>query len=93
MWKTDDQVCGLICQSEVELQTHIKCNHLDSLDKRSGYRCLWEDCKRKEMPLEKQRFSQRGKLERHMATHTNCKQAILCCYNLRLIILSQMLYL
>ncbi|PMD48526.1 hypothetical protein L207DRAFT_414991 [Hyaloscypha variabilis F] len=76
MWKTDDQVCGLICQSEVELQTHIKCNHLDSLDKRSGYRCLWEDCKRKEMPLEKQGFSQRGKLERHMATHTNFKCSI-----------------
>jgi hypothetical protein len=73
MWKADNQVCGLICQSEVELQTHIKCSHLDALDKSSGYRCLWEDCKRKEMPLEKQGFSQRGKLERHMATHTNCK--------------------
>lgn len=73
MWKTNNQVCSLICQSEVELQTHIKGTHLDSLDKRSGYRCLWEDCKRKEMPLEKQGFSQRGKLERHMATHTNCK--------------------
>lgn len=76
MWKADDQVCGLMCQSEVELQTHIKCSHLDSLDKRSGYRCLWEDCKRKEMSLEKQGFSQRGKLERHMATHTNCKQIV-----------------
>jgi hypothetical protein len=73
MWKANNQVCGLICQSEVELQTHIKCSHLDSLDKRSGYKCLWEDCKRKEMPHEKQGFSQRGKLERHMATHTNCK--------------------
>jgi hypothetical protein len=80
MWKADNQVCGLICQSEVELQTHIKCNHLDSLDKSSGYRCLWEDCKRKEMPLEKQGFSQRGKLERHMATHTNCKQIMVCCW-------------
>jgi hypothetical protein len=77
MWKVNNQVCGLICQSEVELQTHIKCSHLDSLDKRSGYKCLWEDCKRKEMPREKQGFSQRGKLERHMATHTNCKGILL----------------
>ncbi|KAE9376951.1 hypothetical protein N431DRAFT_368425 [Stipitochalara longipes BDJ] len=76
MWKTNAQMCGLICQSEVELQTHIKCIHLDSLDKRSGYKCLWEDCKRKEMPFEKQGFSQRGKLERHMATHTNFKCSI-----------------
>ena len=78
MWKADNQVCGLIFQSEVELQTHLKSSHLESLDKRSGYRCLWEDCKRKEMPLEKQGFSQRGKLERHMATHTNCKQISNC---------------
>jgi hypothetical protein len=74
MWKASSQVCGLVCDSEVELQTHIKCSHLDSLDKRSGYKCLWEDCKRKEMTIEKQGFSQRGKLERHMATHTNCKE-------------------
>jgi len=93
MWKTGNQVCGLICQSDVELQTHIKNIHLDSLDKRSGYRCLWEDCKRKEMPLEKQGFSQRGKLERHMATHTNCKQVTPHCQILRLIICSQMFYL
>jgi hypothetical protein len=73
MWKADNQICGLICQSEVELQTHIKRSHLDSLDKHSGYKCLWDDCKRKEMPLKKQGFSQRGKLERHMQTHTNCK--------------------
>jgi hypothetical protein len=73
MWKANNQICGLTCQSEVELQTHIKDSHLDCLDRHSGYNCLWEDCKRKEMPLEKQGFSQRGKLERHMQTHTNCK--------------------
>jgi hypothetical protein len=78
-WKASNEICGFICQSEVELQTHIKHSHLDFLDKHSGYKCMWEDCKRKEMPNEKEGFSQRGKLERHMATHTNCKPIIFRC--------------
>lgn len=80
-WKASDEICGFTCQSEVELQTHIKHSHLDSLDKYSGYKCMWEDCKRKEMPDEKEGFSQRGKLERHMATHTNCKPIIFRCWS------------
>lgn len=75
-WKDATQVCGKICTSEDDLQTHIKNEHLASLDKSSGYRCQWDGCVREKSRGEgKSGFSQRGKLERHMATHTGFK----CC--------------
>jgi hypothetical protein len=74
-WKLEvGSICGRVCTSEDDLQTHLKNDHLSSLDKSSGYRCQWEGCIReKARGEEKSGFSQRGKLERHMATHTNCK--------------------
>jgi hypothetical protein len=73
-WKDHEIVCGKICASEDDLQTHLKSDHLSTLDKSSGYRCQWEGCVReKARGEERSGFSQRGKLERHMATHTNCE--------------------
>jgi hypothetical protein len=75
-WKDRGSICGKICTSEDDLQTHLKNDHLSSLDKSSGYRCQWEGCIREKARGEqKSGFSQRGKLERHMATHTNCKRS------------------
>jgi len=67
------QVCGEICASEIELHEHVKSNHLQSLEKNGGYFCCWEDCRRNSKLGDKRGFSQKGKLERHMASHTGCK--------------------
>lgn len=72
-WVDGVNVCGKVCSSEVDLQTHITNDHLNSLDKTSGYNCQWHGCGRRDKRGEKSGFSQRGKLERHMATHTGCK--------------------
>jgi hypothetical protein len=69
-------LCGKACLSAPELQAHIKECHLAALDKKTGYKCCWEGCKRAEKRAEvggALGFTQRGKLERHMQSHTNCK--------------------
>jgi uncharacterized C2H2 Zn-finger protein len=73
-WTTgDDHLCGEVFNSEEELQAHVKKAHLASLNKQSGYFCKWQGCNRKQKMGDKEGFSQRGKLERHMASHTGCK--------------------
>lgn len=72
-WIYSFGLCGRICNSEAELQTHVTNDHLNSLDKGTGYNCHWQGCGRHSKRGEKSGFSQRGKLERHMATHTGCK--------------------
>ena len=76
-WKIKGVVCGFTGLSGIDLQSHIKTTHLETLDKTTEYRCQWEGCLREpKMGREKSKFSQRGKLERHLATHTNCKSSI-----------------
>lgn len=66
--------CGCTFDSASKLQEHIVQGHLSGLDKTTGYKCCWEGCRREaKKGNENSGFSQRGKLERHMATHTNCK--------------------
>lgn len=73
-WKLrGGDVCGETCGSEKDLQDHVKAKHLAVLSKSTGYICQWEHCGRPAKMGAKQGFSQRGKLERHMASHTNCK--------------------
>ena len=68
------KACGLSFDSSTTLHQHIIQEHLASLDKKSGYKCSWKGCTRADKRGdENSGFSQRGKLERHMATHTNCK--------------------
>lgn len=73
-WRMENgNVCQKPCESEIELQSHIKDAHLEPLDNKTGYYCRWAGCMRDTKLGAKAGFSQRGKLERHMATHTNCK--------------------
>ncbi|CAG8950524.1 hypothetical protein HYFRA_00002731 [Hymenoscyphus fraxineus] len=76
-WMASNQgSCGCTFESASKLQDHIVQDHLASLDKKTGYKCCWEGCRREaKRGNENSGFSQRGKLERHMATHTNYK----CC--------------
>jgi hypothetical protein len=71
-WNTGPSVCGVICENPKELQNHITEQHLKTLNKNTGYYCQWENCNRKKFG-DKAGFSQRGKLVRHMQTHTICK--------------------
>jgi hypothetical protein len=61
-------VCGRVFQSPVELQQHAKEVHITALKKRTGYYCHWAGCSRMDKP-----FSQKGKVERHLQTHTGCE--------------------
>ncbi|KAI9644573.1 zinc-finger protein [Ciborinia camelliae] len=73
-WTTNNHPCGHVFTSEDALQTHVKEAHLSTLNKNSGYFCKWQGCSRKHKMGAKEGFSQRGKLERHMASHTGFKE-------------------
>jgi uncharacterized C2H2 Zn-finger protein len=74
-WKTGDGdiVCGALFGNEAELHDHVKDAHLSTLNVKTGYVCQWESCNRPAKLAARAGFSQRQKLERHMATHTGCK--------------------
>lgn len=73
-WKTGPSTfCEAIMPTEDSLQEHVRTTHLNKLSKKTGYLCQWYNCGRAEIMGDKQGFSQRGKLERHMATHTGCE--------------------
>ncbi|KAK6586205.1 hypothetical protein PZA11_001262 [Diplocarpon coronariae] len=74
LWKVNGgELCRFEGTSASNLQDHVKDHHLQSLGKNTGYICLWDGCRRDQNLGEKSGFSQRGKLERHMATHTGFK--------------------
>lgn len=62
-------MCGQHFESADALQTHVRDVHIAALKKKTGYFCLWADCCRRD-----KQFSQKGKVERHMQTHTGCKK-------------------
>ena len=73
-WVTKSgQSCAKVCANETELHEHVKSDHLQTLEKEGGYFCHWEDCRRNMKLGDKRGFSQKGKLERHIASHTGCK--------------------
>ncbi|RDW75049.1 hypothetical protein BP6252_06191 [Coleophoma cylindrospora] len=79
-WKTgDNTICGVAKhgkEAAKELQEHVREAHLAQLSSKLGYICQWDGCGRAADPkLKDKGFSQRGKLERHMASHTTYK----CC--------------
>ncbi|RQM05099.1 hypothetical protein DH86_00003519, partial [Scytalidium sp. 3C] len=74
-WKMESgDICGVVADSESALHTHVK-THLAELSKQTGYICRWKGCTRDEKRGVEQGFTQRGKLERHMATHTGFKSS------------------
>jgi hypothetical protein len=68
-------ICGHVLGDEEALHNHVTTAHLSDLTKKEGYLCRWLGCRRVEKDPKAQTFPQRGKLERHMQTHTGCK----CC--------------
>ena len=62
------RVCGVVFPTATDLQQHAKDVHINALRKRTGYHCHWAGCGRRDKP-----FSQKGKVERHLQTHTGCK--------------------
>ncbi|EKD15902.1 uncharacterized protein L3040_003240 [Drepanopeziza brunnea f. sp. 'multigermtubi'] len=77
MWKsTNGELCSFEGKDASSLQDHVKKQHLSSLGKSTGYICQWDGCRRDSNLGEKSGFSQRGKLERHMASHTGFKCSI-----------------
>lgn len=76
MWKSKDgELCNFEGKDPSNLQDHVKEQHLSTLGKSTGYLCQWDSCRRDANLGEKSGFSQRGKLERHMATHTGCESS------------------
>ena len=74
-WKTEHgSICGTVYEAEKELQAHVKQAHLKSLNNRVGYNCQWQGCSRPAKLGNKAGFTARGKLERHMASHTGCRR-------------------
>jgi hypothetical protein len=71
-WHFDSGLCGVVCENPKALQDHITEQHLKSLNKSTGYYCQWANCNREKFG-DKAGFSQRGKLIRHMQTHTICE--------------------
>lgn len=77
MWTSKDgSRCNHEATSAADLQDHVKDQHLSILGKSTGYICQWEGCRRDSNLGDKSGFSQRGKLERHMATHTGFKCSV-----------------
>jgi len=81
----DSHLCGKTFNNAIKLQQHAKDCHIAALRKKTGYFCLWEGCNRRDKP-----FSQKGKVERHIQTHTGCKNNAL--KHLSILILTVLFY-
>ncbi|KAI1383196.1 uncharacterized protein F4822DRAFT_68273 [Hypoxylon trugodes] len=67
--KEPQRICGHVCDSAHSLQDHMSEEHLPSMNNKTKYRCLWENCPR----LTEKVFASRNKLRRHLTTHTAYK--------------------
>lgn len=75
MWLEKDEsglsyACGRDFLSARALQTHAKEVHVAGLRKKTGYYCRWAGCNRGD-----RQFSQKGKVDRHLQTHTGCESS------------------
>lgn len=68
----ESKPCMQSFDSAAKLHEHIKKEHTGRLQK--NYSCRWADCARFDKAND---FKQRGKLERHMVTHSGCKYSAL----------------
>ena len=78
----NSRVCGKAFSTPEELQKHAKDSHIAALKKKTGYSCFWSGCIRKGKT-----FNQKGKVERHLQTHTSCKIAPFQFHNCLVIVL------
>ncbi|KAI0200089.1 hypothetical protein F4808DRAFT_430533 [Astrocystis sublimbata] len=70
--------CGMIFSTKKELHEHLCEAHVAKVTSQDGFTCLWDGCSRKERTdrgtgTEKAAFSTRGKLRRHIGTHSTYK--------------------
>jgi hypothetical protein len=71
-WEVEKGViCGHICETSAQLQSHIQQAHTAPLRKANGFTCEWQGCPRREKGGDS--FAQRSKLDRHIQSHTGCK--------------------
>jgi hypothetical protein len=64
-------ICGQWFQSAEALDIHCREHHIDPMGKiDGGFVCHWDQCSRKDKPP----FAQKGKLVRHIQTHTACEE-------------------
>lgn len=65
--------CGQVFHTSDDLQDHLSAVHLKATVKKDGgYYCHWAGCDRCDKEAKKEPFAQKGKLERHMLTHSGC---------------------
>lgn len=62
-------ICGAEFTSTKDFHDHLCEFHVDKLTSQTGFACLWGGCPRKQ----DRPFVTRGKLRRHMSTHSVCK--------------------
>lgn len=68
-----DKICGVDFQNADELHKHVLEDHVNKMTKANGgFMCLWQQCSRSE---DCKSFEQKSKIQRHMQTHTGCKQS------------------
>lgn len=65
--------CGMRFKSTEGLHQHLKDAHLKAVSSKIDLSCRWKCCERGP----NKPFSQKGKLERHLVTHTGCKLLLL----------------
>ncbi|KAI1176724.1 hypothetical protein F4777DRAFT_239184 [Nemania sp. FL0916] len=64
MRPNEKMICGAEFTNTKDLHEHICGSHVEKLTSQSGFTCLWDGCSR-DRP-----FSMRGKLRRHISTHS-----------------------
>lgn len=61
--------CGAEFTNTKDFHDHLCESHIDKLTSQTGFACLWAGCPRKQ----DRPFVTRGKLRRHISTHSVCK--------------------
>ncbi|TGJ86968.1 hypothetical protein E0Z10_g1817 [Xylaria hypoxylon] len=61
--------CGAEFTDTKDFHDHLCGSHIDKLTSQTGFACLWAGCPRKQ----DRPFVTRGKLRRHISTHSVCK--------------------
>lgn len=68
----ESRICGAQFANTKKFHEHVCESHTDKLTSSTGFACLWEGCSRDpDKP-----FVTRGKLRRHISTHSVCKWGI-----------------
>ncbi|KAF2970895.1 hypothetical protein GQX73_g2671 [Xylaria multiplex] len=75
-WTTDSNapegerpICGAEFTNTKDFHNHLCEFHIEKLSSQTGFACLWAGCSRKQ----DRPFVTRGKLRRHISTHSVCK--------------------